>query len=283
MNEVDAQSIGGLAFEVVDAHADAITFHRAFLLRVHTGNLLGPATEDFAFECLLPAIAEFLKVGFVGRHVGLFGHGDEDLVGGGVLLVLRNVGEHTQICLRERFGRSIEDLHGISAFEVTLKPVKRAHVDGLQVLVRSLAHLQSEGGRISAEQLVDAAHVGKDAEDTVDGEDGVLVSVHDQKRTRSRERDHAREVPAMRVHEEHAVAMSLDAAVDDLVLHVGDTGGGCAGLDALVERGDPPRVGTATAAAGDTKLRFIDLGTRFEVIERTDAAPGLEPGGRVAA
>ena len=48
------------------------------------------------------------------------------------------------------------------------------------------------------------------------------------------------EVPAVGVDHEHAVAVAFDAAVDDVVLQVGDAGDGDGDFDALVEGGDVP-------------------------------------------
>ena len=77
--------------------------------------------------------------------------------------------------------------------------------------------------------------------------------------------------------------MALDRAVHDMIFQIGDAGDRTGHLDALVERGNPPRIGAAAAAAGDTEARFVHLGPRFEVIQCANAIPCLRSGGTVPA
>ena len=283
MHHIEPQAVGGLAVEIIRRHANAIDLGAVFLLRIDGGDVLGPAVEDFVFEVLHPRIALLSPIcGIGGGRRGL-GHGDEGFVGLGVDLVLRQFGEDTQGGgLDALFGTFIQHRHGVSAFEVALEPMKRADVQWLQVFVRTFGHLEAEVG-LFAEQGVEPAHVLVDAEDAVDGEDGVFVRVHDEQRARSSQRDHALKVPAVGVHEEHAVAVAFHAAVDDLIDHVGDACRRCADFDAIIQRGDPPGISAATAAAGDAEARLVHLLAGFQIIERTDAAPGLKPSGRVTA
>ena len=283
MHDVEPQTVRRLAVEIIRSHADAIDLGAVFLLRIDGGDVLGPAVEDFVLEGLHPRIALLGPVGGIRGGRRGFGHGDEGFVGLGVDLVLGQFGEDAQGGgFDALFGTLIQHRHGVSAFEVALEPVKRADIQRLQVFVRTFGYLEAEIG-LFAQQGVEPAHVLVDAEDTVDGEDGVFVRIDDEQRSRCGQRDHAGEIPAVGVHEEHAVAVAFDAAVDDLIDHVGDARRRCADFDAIIQRGDPPGISAAAAATGDAKARLVHLLAGFQVIERADAAPGLQPGGRVPA
>src|SRR5690606_107982 len=73
------------------------------------------------------------------------------------------------------------------------------------------------------------------------------------------------------------VAMSFDAAVDDVILHRGDPGDGSGDLDPFVEGRDPEGIGTAAGATRDPEFFLVDLGPGFEIIECSDRVPRLDP------
>src|SRR5690606_31957700 len=84
------------------------------------------------------------------------------------------------------------------------------------------------------------------------------------------------------VHE-HAVAVPLDHAVDDMVLQVGDAGDRHGGFDPFIEGGGPPAIRAAAAAPGDAEPLAVDLFARLQVVESPDAIPRFDAGRRVAA
>ena len=132
-------------------------------------------------------------------------------------------------------------------------------------------------------QVVNAAHALVQAHHAVEREDGVLVGVDDEQRARGHERGDLRVIPAVGVHHEHAVAVALDAAVHDVTLQVHDASGGTGHLDALVQRGNPPRVSAAAAAARHAEALAVHVLARLEIVERADAVPRLRSGGGVTA
>src|SRR4029078_10179798 len=75
----------------------------------------------------------------------------------------------------------------------------------------------------------------------------------------------------------------LDAAVDDVVLQVGDAGDRDEARRPIVERRRPPRVRPTAGTAGHADLLHVHFGPRLQVVERPHAVPGLDPGRRVAA
>ena len=124
-------------------------------------------------------------------------------------------------------------------------------------------------------QIVDPANGFKCAENSVEWKNNVTVRVADEQGPWRHQGRHQRIVPSMGVDHVHAVAVSLDATVDDVVFKVGDAGHGHGNLDARVDRGDPPTIGPAPAAAGHSYAGPIDLGPGFQIVERTHAIPGL--------
>ena len=111
----------------------------------------------------------------------------------------------------------------------------------------------------------------------------VLVRVPDQQRARRDQRGHLREVPAVGVHEEHAVAVALDAAIHHLVAQIGDARDRRGHFHALVQRRHRPGVGAAARTARHADALLVHLWPRAQVIQRADAEPRLHAGRRVAA
>ena len=77
--------------------------------------------------------------------------------------------------------------------------------------------------------------------------------------------------------------MSLDRAVNDMVVQRRDARGRCSDLHTLIEGGDPPRIRSAAAATGHAEAIGIHVGTRHEVVEPADAVPSLDASRRVTA
>ena len=132
-------------------------------------------------------------------------------------------------------------------------------------------------------ERVDPGDGGMDADDAVEREDGILVGVGDEQRARGDQGGELPVVPAVGVHHEHAVAVALDRAVDDVVAQIGDARHGHGDADALVERGGVPRVSAAAGAARHADARGVDLGTRLQVVDCAHAVPSLDAGRGIAA
>ena len=71
-------------------------------------------------------------------------------------------------------------------------------------------------------------------DNTIEGKNTVLVGVRNEQGPRGHERGYHGEVPTLGIHLVHAVAMALDASVDDVVAHAGDARHGDGDLDPLV-------------------------------------------------
>src|SRR5206468_7173923 len=170
----------------------------------------------------------------------------------------------------------------VVAAQVPVEPAQHGHLEILRVLVGAGTDDQPKlvGGAV---QFVDAADQCVQSLNAVQREDRVRVGVHDEQRTRGGERGDLRVIPAPGVDGEHAVAVALDRAVYDVVVEVGNAGHGRGGLDAVVERDDPPRVGAAAGTASDAEAGLVHFGPRLQVVQGADAVPRLDAGGRVAA
>ena len=120
-------------------------------------------------------------------------------------------------------------------------------------------------------------------EHAVEWKDPILVGVGDQQGTwRHQGGDHG-VVPSIGIDHEHAVAVTFDAAVNDVILQVGDAGYGNRNLDAIVDGSNPPRVGSSAASSGDSKPLPIDLAASLEIVQRADTVPSLDAGRCVAS
>src|SRR4030095_3535518 len=85
----------------------------------------------------------------------------------------------------------------------------------------------------------------------------------------------------VRVHEKHAVAVTLDGAVHDVVAQGCDACRGRDDFDAIIERRDEPGVGATTAASGEPDAFRVHFGPGHQVIECADSIPCLDSGRRV--
>ena len=152
----------------------------------------------------------------------------------------------------------------------------------LSVLVRALGYVETEVVG-DAEQVVDPFRLAVDVDYAVERKYAILVGVGDEEGARCDKRGYHGVVPAGGVDLVHAVAMALDAAVDDVIAHTGDSRNGNGGLYALVEGGDPPTVGSPTRPTGDADAFTVDLGTGLQVVDTANAVPCLYAGGGVSS
>ncbi len=173
-------------------------------------------------------------------------------------------------------------MHEVGLFEVAVEPVKSAGVEGLGVFVGAFGDVEADVC-LGFEEGVEAAGALVEADDAVEGEDGVFVGIANEQWAGGDESSDAVVVPAGSVELVHAVAVAFDAAVDDVIAEIGDAGGGGGAGDAFIECSDPPGVGTAAAATGDAEAFGVHLGAGFEIIEGADAVPCFDTGGGVAA
>ena len=199
----------------------------------------------------------------------------------GGALVVRERFENFKLS-RAEFFRGQRGDRGVVTLEVFVEPVERRDAEFLRVGVVTGRDGQAQVLRLAV-QRVNPRHLGMQASDTVDRENAVAVSVQDEQRTWSDERGDLREVPTVGVHLKHTVAVTLDDAVDHVVLQVGDAGDRSGGLDALVESRDPPTVRAAAASAGDADAGFVDKLKRLEQVDSANPIPRLYPGRRVAS
>ena len=77
--------------------------------------------------------------------------------------------------------------------------------------------------------------------------------------------------------------MTLDATVDDVIAHTGDSRHGNGGLDAFVEGGHPPAIGSPTRPAGYADAFAVDLGAGLQIVDAADSVPCLYAGGGVSS
>ena len=268
--------------EPVARDGDFARAGRGALFEIESGGSGGPAAKRLPHQCLSPA--GLLPRPFVGgpRHRGRLGPGREGLTDRGIQLVLgKRLTEDSEL-----FGS--EELDGggfdqrVLFLQEPVEPVEGVDAEFLGVAMRALGDLQPELFALSVE-FIDPADLGVDADDSIEREDAVLVGVGDQQGTRGHECGDLGVVPAEGVDLEHAVAVAFDAAVDHMVGQVGDPGHRHRDLDPVVERRDPPAVGSATRAAGDADPVAVDLGSRLQVVQGPDAVPRLDSRRRVAS
>ncbi len=152
----------------------------------------------------------------------------------------------------------------------------------LRITMRAFGDLQPELFGLSVE-FVDATDLRVNADDSIERKDTVLVGIGDQQRSRCEQRGDLGIVPTVGVDLEHAVAVSFDAAVDDMIGQVGDPGDRDGDLDPIVEGADPPAVGSATGSSGHTNPATVDFGSRLQVVQSPDAVPRLDSSRRIAS
>ncbi len=202
-------------------------------------------------------------------------------MGGRVPLVGRQFLEDSEFIGRERFLAVILNLT-LDPHQVLVEPAEGGHAEFGRVLVRAGRDIERDlvGGAV---KLVDPPRLLIGPLHAVERKDPVGVAIADHQGPRRDQGSHQGVVPAESVDEVHAVAVPLDAAIDHMVLQVGDARHGYGGLDAVVNRRDPPAIRASAGSPGHTEPLGIDLLARLEVVERPDAVPGLDAGRRVAA
>ena len=77
--------------------------------------------------------------------------------------------------------------------------------------------------------------------------------------------------------------MAFDRAIDDVVLQIGDAGDRRGHLDTVVERGNRPAIRAAAGPSRDAEAVGIHFRPRAKIVDRPDAVPGLDAGGRVTS
>ena len=283
MSEEQAQPDPRLRLKIIGREADAVALAAAFFVHVHGRCFMRPACENFVFQRRHPQVA------LPGPGLGRFRHcgnrclWHKGLVDGGVLFVLGQLLKDPELLRLQRLLRAfIKYGHRVCTLELTLEPMESAIVQRLQILMRPFGHLQADL-TLNPEQRVDPAHVLINAENAINRENAVLVRVADQQRPRSHQRHEAVIVPAVGVHVEHAVAVTLDAAIDDVIVHRRHPCRRGRRLDALIQCRHPPRVGSSATASGHSKTCFVHLGPGFQIIQCPHPRPGFQPGRCVAA
>jgi hypothetical protein len=150
----------------------------------------------------------------------------------------------------------------------------------LRIFVRASRDIQRHILGLAVESI-DAANFLERAVDAIERKDSVAIGIANQQRPwRDQCREH-RVIPAVGVHHKHAVAMPFDAAIDHMVLQIGNASHGYGDFDPFVRSGAPPTVSSTTAAAGYAKPGCIDFRSCLQIIECPNAIPGFHTGGRV--
>ena len=96
------------------------------------------------------------------------------------------------------------------------------------------------------------------AHDTVHGEDFIRIRIAQQQRSWRDQGSHLGVVPTKIIDHIHAVAVTTDTAIDDVIAQIGDPGHRHGHLDAFVDGRRKPTVSASSAAAGDANPRTID-------------------------
>lgn len=110
----------------------------------------------------------------------------------------------------------------------------------------------------------------------VDREDGVAIGISDQQRSRCNHGGEGAEVPAVAVVHEHAVAVAIDASIDNMVLEVCDPRNRDGHLDSWIERCGIPTIGASTAPSGDSDPLWVDFGSPLQIIDGSDRIPSFD-------
>src|SRR5436305_2232499 len=113
------------------------------------------------------------------------------------------------------------------------------------------------------------------AQNTIEWKDIIFIAVANEQRTGREESGDLRVIPAIRIHREHAIAMAFDRAIDDVIFEIGDSSDGTGRPNAVIERGDQPRVRATAASARHAETSFVHLRPGFEIVQRANAIPGL--------
>src|SRR5256885_2522820 len=95
--------------------------------------------------------------------------------------------------------------------------------------------------------------------DTIERKNPVAIAIANHEWARGNERRHLRIIPAIRVDGEHAVAMTLDGAIDHVIAQIGNASDRCGDFDPVIERPDPPTVGATPGAASNAETVRVDV------------------------
>ena len=114
-----------------------------------------------------------------------------------------------------------------------------------------------------------------DCVDSIEGKNGVFVRVGNQQWPWGDERGNLRKVPAVGVHWIHAVTVAFHTSIHHVIAQRSDPSHGNRHFDPMIDRGDPPAVGTTTGSTRHAKTFFIHFRSRLQIIERPDTIPGL--------
>src|SRR5262245_40570803 len=110
-----------------------------------------------------------------------------------------------------------------------------------------------------------------------------MPGILEQKRSRRDQCGNVSPGPLVSVDHEHAVAVTIDDFVPDIIFQVAHSTDGYSDFDAIVGRSDPEGRGTATGNAGDCKAVRVHLGPALQVVECPDAVPAFDGRGRIPA
>ena len=240
MSDPEPQVKGLLAGKIKGGHGDAVAVHGSVAMHLHGRRIKRPGGKGLFLQRLQPLIAQRLP--FLGRG----GHGRRRclrhklMVDPRVALVLGQVREDTQGLGIERFpGCFIRRGHGIRALQKTLEPMEGTRVERLHILVRTFRDLKPDLV-FRSHARIEAAGALVELKHARNWKNRILVRIAHQQRSRCHQAHHPVVVPAIRVHHEHAVAVSFHTTVHHVVFQTRDAGGGCRRLDALIQRRDPP-------------------------------------------
>src|SRR5437899_5748795 len=120
-------------------------------------------------------------------------------------------------------------------------------------------------------KIINAAYLFVQSHHAIQREDRILVTVANEQRPGCNEGSDLGIIPAISVDAKHAIAMTFNGAVDDMIFEIGDPGDGASNFDALIQGGDPPRISAAATAAGDSESGFVHLRPGLEIIQRANA------------
>ena len=278
-----------LAFELVRGQLKTIVFARVPLLQRNalTKRLqarLRPASKAILDKLLAKTrqlTVARAELGLLVRQVRLGSGSYESLINLRVDFVLGQLVKHLQLFrLKELHGSRFDER--LVLFQEPVEPVECVNAKFLGVRMRPLSDLQTEvlSGSI---QFVNAPRLPVNVNNSFEREDAVFVRVGNQKRPRCDKGCDLSEVPTVRVDHEHAVAMPLDRPVDDVIVEAGDSGDRNSHLDPLIDRGDPPRIRSATGTTGDSETFTINFRSALQIVQSSHAVPGFDARRRVAA
>ena len=193
----------------------------------------------------------------------------------------RQVHEYAELRRTEQFdGWLLDETYVIP--QPAIHPAERMDAQFLSILMRAFCDVQTKL-MLFFVQIVNVPHLAMNVNDSIQRKNGILVRVADQQRTGCHKRGDSGEVPAICVHEIHAVAVSLDTAIDDMIPQTADSRHRYGTANAFIQRRQPPAVSSASRASRDTETTGVHFRACFEIIEGADAVPCFNAGRRVAA